>query len=107
MSGATFAQTSVVIGGKFDAGYQFNHAKRTDSANGAPQTGPNAGGSTTEAQTDGSASSSRITVVAKEALGSGYSAEVNLDLRFTNIHEGKAATSSSQGGLSSNDKKVL
>jgi len=93
MSSAAFAQ--VVVGGKFDAGYLFNHTQNADSGAGGAT-----GGNTTEAQTDGNASTSRLTFVAKEDLGSGMSMEANLDLRFTNIHEGKT-------GLNNNDKKVL
>jgi len=109
MSGAAFAQTSVTIGGKVDAGYQFarsanNDNKPGEDCNGTKITNPGGGacgGKTTETLADGSATSSRITVVAKEDIGSGVSMEVNMDLRFGG---GYHAT---KGGITTNDKKVL
>ena len=100
MSGAAFADTSVVIGGKFDAGYQFVHASNADAANGTSN-----GGTTTEPLGDGAASTSRITVQAKEDLAPGWYSMVDLDLRFGTIEEGKNLTTT--GGLNSNDKKAL
>jgi len=100
MSGAAFADTSVVIGGKFDAGYQFVHASNADAANGTSN-----GGTTTETLGDGAASTSRITVQAKEDLAPGWYSMVDLDLRFGTIEEGKNLTTT--GGLNSNDKKAL
>jgi len=100
MSSAAFADTSVVIGGKFDAGYQFKHTANTDAANGTSN-----GGATTETLGDGSASTSRITVQAKEDLAPGWSAMVDLDLRFGTVEEGK--NSATTGGINSNDKKAL
>lgn len=99
MSGAAFAQTSVTIGGKFDAGYQFKRTAQADSATGGAQ-----GGSTTETLGDGAASTSRITVVAKETISPSIEAGVNLDLRFGTIEEGK--NSATTGGINSNDKKL-
>jgi hypothetical protein len=100
LSGAAFAETSVKIGGKFDAGYQFKHTAGVDNADGT-----STGGSTTETLGDGGASTSRITVQAKEDLAPGWSAMVDLDLRFGTIEEGK--NSSTTGGLNSNDKKAM
>ena len=99
MSGAAFAQTSVTIGGKFDAGYQFKRTANND-VNGGSQ-----GGKTTETLGDGGASTSRITVGAKETLSPGWEAGVSLDLRFGTIEEGKNAATT--GGINSNDKKAL
>jgi predicted porin len=96
LSGAAFAQTSVTIGGKVDVGYQFAKTTNADSATGGAN-----GGGTNETMTDGSATSSRITIVAKEDLGSGLSAEVNMDLRFSGGYEqGKT-------GLTTSDKRLL
>ncbi|HSD36664.1 MAG TPA: porin [Rhodocyclaceae bacterium] len=100
MSGAAFAQTSVTIGGKFDAGYQFKRTAKADNAGGGAE-----GGTTTETLGDGGASTSRITVGAKETLSPGWEAGVSLDLRFGTIEEGKNTTTT--GGLNSNDKKAL
>jgi hypothetical protein len=100
MSGAAFAETSVKIGGKFDAGYQFKNTANVDG------TGGTYGGATTTATLgDGSASTSRITVQATEDLAPGWTAMVDLDLRFGTIEEGKNAATT--GGLNSNDKKAL
>ncbi|HEX5126287.1 MAG TPA: porin, partial [Rhodocyclaceae bacterium] len=90
------------IGGKFDAGYQFKHTANKDSA-----TGGSNGGTTTETLGDGGASTSRITVQAKEDLGHGWATMVDLDLRFGTIEEGKNATTDGSGGINSNDKKAL
>jgi len=90
-----FAKTSVKIGGKYDAGYQFKHTANTDNSDGTSN-----GGKTTENLGDGSASTSRITVKATETLAPGWAAVVDLDLRFGTIEEGKT-------GISSNDKKAL
>ncbi|MEN3112451.1 porin [Uliginosibacterium paludis] len=87
MSGAAFAQTSVTLGGKFDACYSFT------------RTGYQAG-KTTEALTDGCNSSSRITIGAKETIAPGYDVRVDYDVRFGNVHEGKS-------GVASNDKKAM
>lgn len=106
MSSAAIGQ--VKIGGKFDAGYQFKHTANADityGAGGSVTSGVNKGGVTTETLGDGGASTSRITVGANEDLGNGMSAYVDLDLRFTNIHEGSNTANS--GGLNSNDKKVM
>lgn len=101
MSGAAFAQTSVTIGGKFDAGYQFKRtANADDNSKGGAQ-----GGSTTETLGDGAASTSRITVSAKETISSDLESGVSLDLRFGTIEEGKNTTTT--GGLNSNDKKLM
>jgi hypothetical protein len=99
MSGAAFADTSVVIGGKFDAGYQFKNTANVDVG------GTYQGSTTTATLGDGAASTSRITVQAKEDLAPGWSAMVDLDLRFGTIEEGKNTTTT--GGLNSNDKKAL
>lgn len=48
MSGAAFAQTSVTVGGKFDAGYQFKHTQNTDTAGLGTPYGASNGGKTTE-----------------------------------------------------------
>lgn len=108
MAGASQAQ-EVKIGGKFDAGYQFKHsatvnADKKDCA-GATSTAA-AGtldcgrGTTTETQGDGGASTSRITIDAKEDISKSMSAYVSFDLRFGNVHEGKT-------GINNNDKKVM
>ncbi|MBS1209441.1 MAG: Gram-negative porin, partial [Proteobacteria bacterium] len=98
MSGAAFAQTSVTIGGKFDAGYQFKHTASADSTAGGSN-----GGSTTETLGDGAASTSRITISAKETISPSIEAGVNMDLRFGTVEEGKNTTTT--GGINSNDKK--
>ncbi|WP_018608126.1 porin, partial [Uliginosibacterium gangwonense] len=95
MSGAAFADTSVTIGGKYDAGYQFKHTANSDNADGTY-----GGAKTTETLGDGAASTSRITVQAKEDLMPGWNAMVDLDLRFGTVEEGKT-------GITSNDKKAL
>jgi hypothetical protein len=100
LSGAAFADTSVTIGGKFDAGYQFKSTANPDNADGT-----STGGSSTETLGDGGATSSRITVQAKEDLAPGWSAMVDLDLRFGTVEEGKNSTTT--GGLNSNDKKAM
>lgn len=97
VSSAAFAQTSVTIGGKFDAGYQF---KNTANVDGVCGTRGDCGGVSTETLGDGGGSWSRITVVAKEDLMPGWSAMVDLDLRFGNIDEGKT-------GINTNDKKAV
>jgi len=108
MSGAAFADTSVTIGGKYDAGYQFKRTANKDAANGT-----STGGSTTETLGDGAASTSRITVQAKEDLMPGWNAMVDLDLRFGTVEEGKSISVDStgkvtnQGGITTNDKKAL
>jgi hypothetical protein len=86
------------LGGKFDAGYQFKRTAAVDdtSTRSCPSTGCN---TTTEALGDGSASTSRITVQAKEDISPTMSAFIDMDLRFTNVNEGT-------GGLNSNDKKT-
>lgn len=89
MSGGAFAQ--VVVGGKFDAGYQFRRTQNVDA------TGQ--GGKTTEAQTDGSATSSRVTFSAQEEVNKFIKAGVTYDMRFSNVHEGKT-------GFTNNDKKA-
>jgi hypothetical protein len=100
MSGAAFAETSVKIGGKFDVGYQFKNSAVVDGTGGT-----SAGSTTTATMGDGGASTSRITVQASEDLAPGWSAMVDLDLRFGTIEEGKNTTTT--GGLNSNDKKAL
>jgi hypothetical protein len=100
MSGAAFAETSVKIGGKFDVGYQFKNSAGVDNANGTYS-----GSTTTATMGDGGASTSRITVQATEDLAPGWSAMVDLDLRFGTIEEGKNSTTT--GGLNSNDKKAM
>ncbi|MFT3735827.1 MAG: hypothetical protein QM776_12515 [Rhodocyclaceae bacterium] len=93
MSGGAFAQ--VTVGGKFDASYQFRKIQNFDTAAGAPN-----GGTTTEAQTDGSAASTRVTFSANEDINKWIKAGVSYDVRFGNVHEGKT-------GLTSNDKKAM
>jgi len=95
MSGAAYAETSVKIGGKYDAGYSFTNKANADNADGTSK-----GGTTSETLGDGNASASRITIQAKEDLAPGWAAIVDLDLRFGTAEEGKT-------GLSSNDKKAL
>ena len=100
MSSAAFAETSVTIGGSFDAAYKFTHGSNADTADGTSK------GSVTKATLgDDGAKTSRITVQAKEDLAPGWSAMVDLDLRFGTIEEGKNAATT--GGLNSNDKKAL
>ncbi|NSL56454.1 porin [Uliginosibacterium aquaticum] len=107
MSGAAFAQTSVTIGGKVDAGYQFKKTANADASGGST------GGKTTETLSDGSASTSRITVGAKETINSDLEAGVSIDLRFSDFFDGKATNNSTTstvagvGGLTSNDKKAV
>lgn len=91
MSGAAFAQTSVTVGGKFDACYSFTR----DNNNKV----------TKETLTDGCNSTSRVTIGARERIAPGYEARVDFDLRFGNVSEGKNAATT--GGLNSNDKKAL
>ncbi|MDQ7988272.1 MAG: porin [Candidatus Dactylopiibacterium sp.] len=88
MSGAAFAQTSVTLGGKFDACYEFSRGER--------------GSSTKETQKDGCNSTSRVSIGARETIAKGYSIRVDYDIRFAgnNVHEGKT-------GLASNDKKAM
>lgn len=105
MSGTAFAETSVKIGGKFDAGYQFINAAGADTLDASKQNGTSTGGSSTATLGDGSATSSRITIQAKEDLAPGWYAMVDLDLRFGTIEEGKNLTTT--GGLNSNDKKAM
>lgn len=93
-AGSAQAQTEVKLGGKMDAGYQFKRTANEDVA------GESMGGKTTEAQGDGSASTSRISLSAKEKISPTLDAFVDLDLRFGNVHEGV-------GGLNNNDKKVM
>jgi len=100
MSGAAFAETSVKIGGKYDAGYQFTNAANADNADGTY-----AGATTKATMGDGGSTSSRITVQASEDLAPGWQIMADLDLRFGTIEEGKNSTTT--GGLNSNDKKVL
>lgn len=104
MAGAAHAQTEVKIGGKLDAGYQFKHTAQPDNMTGCAA-GSDCGGLTTETLGDGGASTSRITVDAKEEISKSMSAYVSLDLRFGNVHEGK--NSATTGGINSNDKKVM
>jgi hypothetical protein len=104
MSGAAFADTSVTIGGKFDAGYQFTRKAAVDTITSGESSQGNGGG-TTETLGDGSATTSRITVQAKEDLAPGWSVQVDLDLRFGTIEEGKNNTTT--GGINSNDKKAM
>lgn len=99
MSGAAFAQTSVTIGGKFDASYQFKKTANADK-DGVAQ-----GGKTTETLGDGGNSTSRITFGAKEQIAPGYDIRVDLDLRFGTIEEGKNSTTT--GGINANDKKAM
>jgi predicted porin len=102
MSGAAFAQTSVTLGGKFDACYAFSKASNADGT-GATGTGPvgtNQGGKTTETQQDGCNTSSRVTIGAKEQIAKGYDIRIDYDIRFGSVHEGKS-------GLAGNDKKVM
>lgn len=101
MSSAAFAETSVTIGGSFDAAYKFTHVANADDTT----TGTSKGGTTKETLGDDGAKTSRITVQAKEDLAPGWSAMVDLDLRFGTIEEGK--NSATTGGLNSNDKKAL
>lgn len=100
MSGAAFAETSVKIGGKYDAGYQFTNTAGTDAADGT-----STGGTSKATLGDGGATSSRITVQATEDLAPGWKAVVDLDLRFGVVEEGKNLTTT--GGLNSNDKKAM
>ena len=97
MSGAAFAQTSVTVGGKFDACYTFARAQAND-------TDGNMIG-TKETLDGGCNSSSRVTIGAKEQIAPGYDVRVDFDIRFGNVHEGKNAATT--GGLNSNDKKVM
>ena len=94
MSGAAFAQTSVTLGGKFDACYEFSKASNADSAGGST------GGKTTETQRDGCNSTTRVTIGARETIAKGYDIRIDYDIRFGNVHEGKS-------GLASNDKKAM
>ena len=94
MSGAAFAQTSVTLGGKFDACYEFSKASNADSAGGST------GGKTTETQRDGCNSTTRVTIGARENIAKGYDIRIDYDIRFGNVHEGKS-------GLASNDKKAM
>ncbi|MEC5384087.1 porin [Uliginosibacterium sp. H3] len=93
------AQTTVTVGGRIDAGYTFTKQSNNDAANGTP-----GGGKTTETMSDNAMTTSRLLVQAKEDLGSGFGAEVYIDLRFGNFFEGKDGTT---GGLNANDRKSL
>ncbi|GAB2882841.1 hypothetical protein GCM10027046_08980 [Uliginosibacterium flavum] len=105
-AGAAQAQTELKIGGKFDAGYQFKRTAATDSITDGSCGSPTAACYlTTETQGDGSASTSRITIQANETISPSLSAFIDLDLRFTNIHEGK--NTATNGGLNANDKKIM
>lgn len=95
LSSQAYAETYVKIGGKYDASYQFTNAANADNSDGT-----STGGTTKETLGDGGASTSRITIFAKEDLAPGWAAIVDLDLRFGTIEEGKT-------GISSNDKKAL
>jgi len=95
MSGAAFAQTSVTLGGKFDACYAFSKAANNDTA-----ALGSTGGKTTETQQDGCNTSSRVTIGAKEQIAKGYDIRIDYDIRFGSVHEGKS-------GLAGNDKKVM
>ncbi|GAB2896203.1 hypothetical protein GCM10027046_27030 [Uliginosibacterium flavum] len=97
MSGAAFAQTSVTVGGKFDACYSFSRTQAND-------TDGNMIG-TKESQDGGCNSTSRISIGAKEQIAKGYDIRVDFDLRFGNVHEGKNTTTT--GGINSNDKKAM
>lgn len=99
-SGYASAESSFWIGGRYDMGYQFIHYGKSDNANGT-----SAGGTTQETMGDGSASTSAILMRATETLAPGWSAIVELDLRFGTIEEGKNAATT--GGLNSNDRKAL
>jgi hypothetical protein len=117
MSGAAFAQTSVTIGGKFDASYQFKRTAAADVVTNGDSSEIAAAGNykTTETLGDGANSTSRISVGAKETIAPGYELRVDLDLRFGNINEGKSFSQdasktgaiTSQGGINTNDKKAL
>lgn len=109
MAGAAQAQSEVKIGGKLDTSYQFKHTAsvNADKKNCAGATTTDVAGtldcggySTTATQGDGGASTSRITIDAKEEISKTMSAYVSLDLRFGNVHEGKT-------GINNNDKKVM
>lgn len=107
MSGVAFAQTSVTVGGKFDACYMFSSTANTDytySATAATtpvsQLGVAQGGKNTEVQRDGCNSTTRVTIGARENIAKGYDIRVDFDIRFGNVHEGKT-------GLASNDKKAM
>ncbi|GAB2885615.1 hypothetical protein GCM10027046_12550 [Uliginosibacterium flavum] len=97
MSGAAFAQTSVTVGGKFDACYSFSRTQAND-------TDGNMIG-TKESVDGGCNSTSRISIGAKEEIAKGYDIRVDFDIRFGNVHEGKNAATT--GGLNSNDKKAM
>ncbi|MDP5241237.1 porin [Uliginosibacterium sp. 31-16] len=105
MSGAAFAQTSVTVGGKFDACYQFARAQSKDAD------GNMIG--TKESQEGGCNSTTRVSIGAKETIAPGYEVRVDFDLRFGNVHEGKGFSQDSSnkitstGGLNSNDKKAM
>ncbi|MDP5241190.1 porin [Uliginosibacterium sp. 31-16] len=105
MSGAAFAQTSVTVGGKFDACYQFARAQSKDAD------GNMIG--TKESQEGGCNSTTRVSIGAKETIAPGYDIRVDFDLRFGNVHEGKSFSQDSSnkitstGGLNSNDKKAM
>lgn len=94
MSTTAHAQ-EVKLGGKFDAGYQFKRTAAADSTSGGAN-----GGLTTETLGDGGASTSRITIDAKEKISKSIEVYISHDLRFGNVQEGKS-------GLASNDKKVM
>lgn len=97
MSGAAFAQTSVTVGGKFDACYEFSRAQARETAD---VNGPENMAPTKETQRDGCNSTSRVTIGARENIAKGYDIRVDFDIRFGNVHEGKT-------GLNSNDKKAM
>ncbi len=96
MSGAAFAQTSVTLGGKFDACYSFSRAQTAEPSTQSP---------TKETMDGGCNTSSRVTIGAKETIAKGYEIRVDYDIRFGNVMEGK--NSSTTGGLNSNDKKAM
>jgi hypothetical protein len=95
VSSTAFAQTSVSLGGKFDACYSFTRTSGVDSA-----TGGATGSTTSETQTEGCNDASRITVLAREEIAKDYNVRIDFDLRFGNVHEGTA-------GVSSNNKKAM
>jgi hypothetical protein len=96
---AASAQTSVSVGGVFDAGYKFKRIANSDNSNGT-----RTNTITTEALGDGAGQGSRLTFLALEEIAPGWNATVTLDLRFGDVMVGSDSTS---GGLSTNDRKAM
>lgn len=105
--GIAQAQSTVSISGRIDAGYAFKNTENLEMKDGKTVAGGNQGGTTTETLTDNNATTSRLLFQASEDLGRGFGASVYMDMRFGNFFEGKSASTTSAGGLNSNDRKSV